>query len=38
MKVEAKARDEEGASVDDVMAEDEGAARDASEARDMKAL
>ena len=37
-KVEAEARDEEGASGDDVKAKDEGAARDESEARDTKAL
>ena len=38
MKVEAKARDEEGASGDDVEAGDEGAARDEGEDGDTKAL
>ena len=37
-KVKAEAGDEEGASGDDVKAEDEGAAGDESEARDTKTL
>jgi hypothetical protein len=37
-KVEAEARDEEGAGGDDVKAGDEGAARDEDEAGDAKAL